>query len=73
MKAELWNILEDLDFCAESLKQIAEDAERYYDRGAIDKTEFYARVRWYWFNTVARLMDESFQKNMPMPNWRKED
>lgn len=71
VKAEVWNILNELNFCAESLKQIAEEAEHYYDRGTIDKKEFYARVRWYWYQTVARIMDESFDKNMPMPQWRE--
>lgn len=70
MKAELWNVIDELDFCVDYLKEVAAEAEALYDRGAIDKTEFYARVRWHWYNTTARIMDESFKRNMPM---REED
>lgn len=71
MKAETWNIFNELDFCTETLKEIAAEAEKLYDSGVIDKKEFYARVRWYWYHTIARIMNDAFEKNMPKPKQRE--
>lgn len=66
MKAEMWNVLNELDFCVETLKEIATEAEQLYDSGVIDKREYYARVRWYWYHTTARIMNDAFEKHMLM-------
>ena len=38
--------------------------------GLITEDEANRKMRWYLFQTANRILSDSVDKNMPLPNWR---
>lgn len=70
MKNDVKMVMDSLYECVDYMREVVNEAERLYTLGAIDEKEYNARVRWFWNQTFNRLMDESFSRNMPAPDWR---
>lgn len=71
MKNDVKMVMDSLYECVDYMREVANKAEHLYVIGAINEKEYNNRVKWFWYQTFNRLMDESFDKNMPMPQWRE--
>ena len=67
------NMKKDINDC----KWLADEAEKLMDElqglladGLITEDEANRKMRWYLFQTANRILADSVDKNMPLPNWR---
>lgn len=60
----------DVKWLAEETEKLQEELQSYLDRGMITELEARKKMRWFIFQTARRILDESADKNLPIPNWR---
>lgn len=73
MKNDVKMIMDSLYECVDYMREVVNEAERFYIIGAINEKEYNDRVKWFWYQTFNRLMDESFSRNMPASGWRNKE
>ena len=52
-----------------NMKNVVNDCKWLAD-GLITEDEANWKMRWYLFQTANRILSDSVDKNMPLPNWR---
>lgn len=60
----------DVKWLAEQAEDLQKELQSYLDRGMITELEARKKMRWFIFQTARRILDESADKNLPIPNWR---
>lgn len=65
MKNDVKMVMDSLYECVDYMREVANEAEQLYVIGAIDEKEYNNRIKWFWYQTFNRLMDESISRNMP--------
>lgn len=63
-------VVEDYKWIAEEAEKLADELEALLDNGSITEEEANKKMRWYLFQTANRILSDSVDKNMPLPNWR---
>lgn len=63
-------VVEDYKWIAEEAEKLADELEGLLDNGSITEEEVNRKMRWYLFQTANRILSDSVDKNMPLPNWR---
>lgn len=63
-------VVEDYKWIAEEAEKLADELEELLDNGSITEEEANKKMRWYLFQTANRILSDSVDKNMPLPNWR---
>lgn len=63
-------VVEDYKWIAEEAEKLADELEALLDNGSITEEEANKKMRWYLFQTANRILSDSVNKNMPLPNWR---
>lgn len=63
-------VVEDYKWIAEEAEKLADELEELLDNGSITEEEANKKMRWYLFQTADRILSDSVDKNMPLPNWR---
>ena len=63
-------VVDDYKWLAEEAEKLADELEALLDNGSITKEEANKKMRWYLFQTANRILSDSVNKNMPLPNWR---
>ena len=63
-------VVEDYKWIAEEAEKLADELEELLDNGSITEEEANRKMRWYLFQTANRILSDSVDKNMPLPNWR---
>ena len=63
-------VVEDYKWLAEEAEKLADELEALLDNGSITEEEANKKMRWYLFQTANRILSDSVDKNMPLPNWR---
>ena len=63
-------VVDDYKWLAEEAEKLADELEALLDNGSITEEEANKKMRWYLFQTANRIMSDSVNKNMPLPNWR---
>lgn len=61
----------DVKWLAEQTEGLQEELQSYLDRGMITQEEAYKKMRWFIFQTSLRILNESADKNLPLPDWRE--
>lgn len=63
-------VVDDYKWFAEEAEKLADELEALLDNGSITEEEANKKMRWYLFQTANRILSDSVNKNMPLPNWR---
>lgn len=63
-------VVDDYKWLAEEAEKLADELEALLDNGSITEEEANRKMRWYLFQTANRILSDSVNKNMPLPNWR---
>ena len=63
-------VVDDYKWLAEEAEKLADELEALLDDGSITEEEANRKMRWYLFQTANRILSDSVNKNMPLPNWR---
>lgn len=63
-------VVDDYKWLAEEAEKLANELEALLDNGSITEEEANKKMRWYLFQTANRILSDSVDKNMPLPNWR---
>lgn len=63
-------VIDDYKWLAEEAEKLANELEVLLDNGSITEEEANRKMRWYLFQTANRILSDSVDKNMPLPNWR---
>lgn len=63
-------VIDDYKWLAEEAEKLADELEALLDNGSITEEEANKKMRWYLFQTANRILSDSVDKNMPLPNWR---
>ena len=73
MEVETMNmkkVVDDYKWIAREAEKLADELEALLDNGSITEDEANRKMRWYLFQTANRILSDSVNKNMPLPNWR---
>ena len=63
-------VVDDCKWLAEEAEKLADELEALLDNGFITDEEANRKMRWYLFQTANRILSDSVDKNMALPNWR---
>ena len=63
-------VVDDYKWLAEEAEKLADELEALLDNSSITEEEANRKMRWYLFQTANRILSDSVDKNMPLPNWR---
>lgn len=63
-------VVDDYKWLAEEAEKLADELEALLDNGSITEEEANKKMRWYLFQTANRILSDSVNKNMPLPNRR---
>lgn len=63
-------VVDDYKWLAEEAEKLADELEVLWKNGFITEEEANKKMRWYLFQTANRILSDSVDKNMPLPNWR---
>ena len=63
-------VVDDYKWIAREAEKLADELEALLDNGSITEEEANRKMRWYLFQTANRILSDSVNKNMPLPNWR---
>lgn len=63
-------VIDDYKWLAEEAEKLADELKALLDNGSITEEEANKKMRWYLFQTANRILSDSVDKNMPLPNWR---
>ena len=63
-------VVDDYKWLAEEAEKLADELEALLDNGSITEEEANKKMRWYLFQTANRILSDSVDKNMPLPNQR---
>ena len=63
-------VVDDYKWLAREVEKLADELEALLDNGSITEDEANRKMRWYLFQTANRILSDSVNKNMPLPNWR---
>lgn len=63
-------VVNDYKWLAEEAEKLADELEALCESGFITEEEANKKMRWYLFQTANRILSDSVDKNMPLPNWR---
>lgn len=61
-------VVDDYKWLAEEAEKLADELEALLDNGSITEEEANKKMRWYLFQTANRILSDSVNKNMPLPN-----
>lgn len=61
-------VVDDYKWLAEEAEKLADELEELLDNGSITEEEANKKMRWYLFQTANRILSDSVDKNMPLPN-----
>ena len=61
-------VVDDYKWLAEEAEKLADELEALLDNGSITEEEANKKMRWYLFQTANRILSDSVDKNMPLPN-----
>ena len=63
-------VVDDYKWVAQEAEKLADELEALLDNGSITEEEANKKMRWYLFQTANRILSDSVNRNMPLPNWR---
>ena len=63
-------VVDDYKWLADEAEKLADELEALWKNGFITEEEANKKMRWYLFQTANRILSDSVDKNMPLPNWR---
>jgi hypothetical protein len=63
-------VVKDYRWLAEEAEKLEEELQSYLDMGSITEEEANRRMRWFIFQTSNRILVDSVERHLPLPNWR---
>ena len=64
------NVVNDCKWLADEAEKLMDELQGLLADGLITEDEANRKMRWYLFQTANRILSDSVDKNMPLPNWR---
>lgn len=64
------NVVNDCKWLADEAEKLMNELQGLLADGLITENEANRKMRWYLFQTANRILSDSVDKNMPLPNWR---
>lgn len=65
-------VVKDYKWLAEEAEKLEEELQSSLDMGSITEEEANRRMRWFIFQTANRILADSVERHLPLPNWRAE-
>ena len=63
-------VIDDYKWLVKEAEKLSNELEALLDNGSITEEEANRKMQWYLFQTANRILSDSVNKNMPLPNWR---
>ena len=67
---DMMKVVKDYKWLAEEAEKLACELENMCEDGEMTELEANKKMRWFLFQTANRILTESVDRNMPVPNWR---
>lgn len=67
---DMMKVVKDYKWLAEEAEKLACELENLCNDGEMTELEANWKLRWFLFETAKRILTDSVDKNMPVPNWR---
>ena len=67
---DMMKVVKDYKWLAEEAEKLACELENLCEDGEMTELEANKKMRWFLFQTANRILTESVDRNMPVPNWR---
>lgn len=67
---DMMKVVNDYKWVAEEVEKLACELESLCKDGKITELEANRKMRWFLFQTANRILFDSVDRNMPLPNWR---
>lgn len=67
---DMMKVVRDYKWLAEEAEKLACELESLCKDGEITELEANRKMRWFLFQTANRILSDSVDRNMPLPNWR---
>ena len=64
------NVVNDCKRLADEAEELMNELQGLLTDGVLTEEEANKTMRWYLFHTANRILSDSVDKNMPLPNWR---
>ena len=64
------NVVNDYKRLANEAEELMNELQGLLADGVLTEEEANKTMRWYLFQTANRILSDSVDKNMPLPNWR---
>ena len=64
------NVVNDCKRLANEAEELMNELQGLLADGVLTEEEANKTMRWYLFHTANRILSDSVDKNMPLPNWR---
>ena len=64
------NVVNDCKWLADEAEKLMNELQELLADGLITEEEANRKMRWYLFQTANRILSDSVDQNMPLPNWR---
>ena len=64
------NVVNDYKWLADEAEKLMNELQELLADELITEDEANRKMRWYLFQTANRILADSVDKNMPLPNWR---
>ena len=58
-------VVDDYKWLAKEAEKLSDELEHRHNADEQNR-----KMRWYLFQTANRILSDSVNKNMPLPNWR---
>lgn len=70
---DIMKVVRDYKWVAEEVEKLACELESLCKDGEITELEANRKMRWFLFQTANRILSDSVDRNMPLPNWRNSE
>ena len=67
---DMMKVVKDYKWLAEEAEKLACELENLCEDGEMTELEANKKMRWFLFQTANRILTDSVDRNMPVPDWR---
>lgn len=71
MRIETMKVMSELYDCVDYMREIAQKCDEALAENHISEEEANHKIKWFWYQTFQRLMDDAFRREMPEKDWRE--
>ena len=70
---DMKKVMSDCRWLVAEAEELCWELEEQCKSGEITELEANRKMRWFLFQTANRILSDSVDRNMPLPNWRNSE